>query len=34
MRGGPAGMSERELRIEGVTRTFPGQGRAAPTLAL
>ncbi|MBV1797189.1 ABC transporter ATP-binding protein [Siccirubricoccus sp. G192] len=27
-------MSERELRIEGVTRTFPGQGRAAPTLAL
>jgi len=27
-------MSERELRIEGVTRTFPGTGRASPTLAL
>ncbi len=27
-------MSERELRIRGVTRTFPGQGRAGPTLAL
>jgi len=27
-------VSERELRIRGVTRTFPGQGRAGPTLAL
>ncbi|MDI3307927.1 MAG: ABC transporter ATP-binding protein [Acetobacteraceae bacterium] len=27
-------MSDRELRIRGVTRTFPGQGRAGPTLAL
>ena len=27
-------MSDRELRIRGVTRTFPGQGRTGPTLAL
>ncbi|CAH0312287.1 ABC transporter ATP-binding protein [Roseomonas sp. CECT 9278] len=27
-------MSAKTLRIAGVTRTFPGQGRAAPTLAL
>ncbi|TDH61844.1 ABC transporter ATP-binding protein [Dankookia rubra] len=27
-------MSNKTLRIEGVTRTFPGRGRAAPTLAL
>jgi ABC-type nitrate/sulfonate/bicarbonate transport system ATPase subunit len=27
-------LSERELRIAGITRTFPGQGRAGPTLAL
>jgi ABC-type nitrate/sulfonate/bicarbonate transport system ATPase subunit len=27
-------LSDRPLRIEGVTRTFPGTGRAGPTLAL
>jgi len=27
-------VSDRELRIRGVTRTFPGQGRTGPTLAL
>jgi ABC-type nitrate/sulfonate/bicarbonate transport system ATPase subunit len=27
-------MSRRPLRIEGITRTFPGTGRAGPTLAL
>ena len=27
-------MSDKTLRIAGVTRTFPGQGRAGPTLAL
>ena len=27
-------MSDKALRIAGVTRTFPGNGRTAPTLAL
>jgi ABC-type nitrate/sulfonate/bicarbonate transport system ATPase subunit len=27
-------LSDRPLRVEGVTRTFPGTGRAGPTLAL
>jgi len=27
-------MSDKTLRIAGVTRTFPGRGRSAPTLAL
>ena len=33
-RGDSARMSDKALRIAGVTRTFPGTGRAGPTLAL